>query len=88
VEEVKNLNSDIAALAEARDELAGRGIGSREDRAEVAAEKAVELQRLEKVKDEKLKEVRDEYMSRIANAKNAAEKERLLTDMQSALEAA
>jgi hypothetical protein len=66
---------------DARDELANRGIGTKEDRDELVAEKTAELKRLEIAKDEKLKELRDEYMGRIAGAKNAAEKERLLTDM-------
>ena len=33
-------------------------------------------------KEEKVKEIRDEYMNRIKNAKTAADKERMLTEMQ------
>ena len=57
-------------------------IGTKENKVELSREKEAEAKRLEVKKEEKVKEVRDEYMTRIKKAKTAAEKERLLTEMQ------
>lgn len=51
-------------------------------------EKKALLEQQDIKKEEKVKEIRDESMSRVKTARTAAEKERLLTEMQQRIKAA
>jgi ATPase subunit of ABC transporter with duplicated ATPase domains len=64
------------------------GIATVECKKELHEEKEAEKNKLEQKKEEAIKDIRDEYMNRIKNAKNAADKERLLTEMQKRINAA
>lgn len=64
------------------------GIGTDEFKKELSDEKQSEQDKIEKKKEEEIKSIRDEYMSRIRGAKNPADKERLLTEMQARIKAA
>jgi len=78
---VEQLEEECDELREDKLKLEHGGL-SAEAKQELAQEQKVEKERLDRNKEEKVKEIRDEYMDRMRRARTAAEKERLLTEMQ------
>lgn len=81
-QEVTRLSQAVDEQVEERNQLIDEGIGTDECQRELVKEKEEENNRLDVKKEEKVKEIRDEYMDRIKRARTAAEKERMLTEMQ------
>lgn len=83
IDEVQDkLAEEMAKLEEERDALINEGIGTQEFKAELKDEVKKEADRIDKNKEEAIKDIRDEYMKKIGRAKNPADKERLMTEMQ------
>lgn len=88
-QQVKNIENTLEALEDERDQLREHklqieeGIMNAEAKQELEKEQREEKERLDRNKEEKVKEIRDDYMERMRRARTSAEKERLLTEMQS-----